>query len=530
MQLDKATIHALGQPNIGLDRLIRGIEKESLRVHADGSLSQSAHPQSLGSALAHRAITTDFSEAQLELITGTHPSPASVLQELSDIHVFVQQNIGQELLWPSSMPCILAADQDKIPLGQYGSSNIAQAKTVYRRGLGNRYGRLMQTISGIHYNFSVPEELWSALGKSDQQSQTDAYFGMIRNFRRWSWLLLYLFGAAPAVCRSFVQNMDHGLEQFNEGTYYLPHATSLRMGRLGYQSEAQGALDVSYNSVADYSRSMRIGLTESFPDYAAIRPGKDQQHPQLNDAVLQIENEFYGTIRPKRTTRSGERPLAALNERGVEYVEVRCVDLNPFEPLGINAEQIRFLDTFLLLCMLAPSPPDFAESRACLGRNQTRVVERGREPGLQLETDNGLVALSAWATQLLAACEPIAHSLDHAHDQAPDSDATNRNDTLADSATAYVASLQAQKDKVARPSLTPSAKVIAAMATHGSFYKFTMHQAQKIQQHLQAATIAPATLTALQDESADSLRRQAEIEAADTQTFEEFLEDYLALP
>ena len=526
MQLDDATIRVLGQPNSGLDSLVRGIEKESVRVNPDGSLSQLPHPTALGSALTHRAITTDFSEAQLELITGTHPSPEGVLGELSDIHAFVQQNLGNELLWPSSMPCILAADQAKIPLGQYGSSNIAQAKTVYRRGLGNRYGRLMQTISGIHYNFSVPSRLWDALGKSDQQSQTDAYFGMIRNFRRWSWLLLYLFGAAPAVCRSFVHGSDHGLESFNEGSLYLPHATSLRMGRLGYQSEAQSALDVSYNSVADYSRSMRIGLTESYPDYAAIRPGEDQQHPQLNDAVLQIENEFYGTIRPKRTTRSGERPLAALNERGVEYVEVRCVDLNPFEPLGINAEQIRFLDTFLLLCLLAPSPPDSAESRASLSRNQTRVVERGREPGLQLETDTGLVALADWARQLLEACDPIVGALDQAtRGGASDSDSVS--DGAADT---YGTSLQTQKDKVSRPAMTPSAKVIAAMAMHGSFFKFTMHQAQEIQRHLQAIPVTQTAIAALQEESADSLRRQAEVEAADIQTFEEFLEDYLALP
>ena len=329
MQLDEATSNVLAMPNVGLNQLIRGIEKESLRVRPDGSLSQQPHPKALGSALTHRAITTDFSEAQLELITGIHPSPEGVLKELSDIHVFVQKNIGDELIWPNSMPCILAADQEKIPLGQYGSSNIAQAKTVYRRGLGNRYGRLMQTISGIHYNFSIPNVLWEALGKTTQDSRTEAYFGLIRNFRRWSWLLLYLFGAAPAVCRSFVRGTDHKLEPFSEGTYYLPHATSLRMGRLGYQSEAQSALDISYNSVADYSRSMRMGLTESYPDYSAIMPAEDGEYPQLNDAVLQIENEFDGTIRPKRTTQSGERPLSALNERGVEYVEVRCVDLNP---------------------------------------------------------------------------------------------------------------------------------------------------------------------------------------------------------
>ena len=186
------------------------------------------------------------------------------------------------------------------------------------------------------------------------------------------------------------------------------------MGRLGYQSEAQSALDISYNSVADYSRSMSMGLTESYPDYSAIMPAEDGEYPQLNDAVLQIENEFYGTIRPKRTTQSGERPLSALNERGVEYVEVRCVDLNPFEPLGINAEQIRFMDTFLLLCLLADSPADSAESRASLGRNQTQVVERGREPGLQLEGESQLVGLTDWGNKLLDACAPIAAALDQA--------------------------------------------------------------------------------------------------------------------
>lgn len=515
MQLDEATLNVLATPDVGLNQLIRGIEKESLRVRTDGSLSQQPHPKALGSALTHRAITTDFSEAQLELITGIHPNPESVLQELGDIHVFVQKNIGDELIWPNSMPCILAADQEKIPLGQYGSSNIAQAKTVYRRGLGNRYGRLMQTISGIHYNFSIPDTLWTALGKTSQDSRTEAYFGLIRNFRRWSWLLLYLFGAAPAVCRSFVQGTDHKLELFSEGTYYLPHATSLRMGRLGYQSEAQSALDISYNSVADYSRSMRMGLTESYPDYSAIVPAEDGEYPQLNDAVLQIENEFYGTIRPKRTTQSGERPLSALNERGVEYVEVRCVDLNPFEPLGINAEQIRFMDTFLLLCLLADSPADSVESRAILGRNQTRVVERGREPELQLESESGLIGLHDWATALLDACEPIAAALDQANGNA---------------ASQYLDSLGQQRDKLARPQLTPSAKVIAAMAMRGSFFKFTMDQAEQVQRHLAAAPIKDATLRELEQESAASLIRQGEIEAADTQPFADFLEGYLALP
>lgn len=515
MLLEEATVTMLQRPDNGLGRLIRGIEKESLRVQETGSLSPAPHPPGLGSALTHRAITTDFSEAQLELITGTHTSPQAVLQELEDVHVFVQRHLGEEILWPSSMPCILTADQDQIPLGQYGSSNIAQAKTVYRRGLGNRYGRLMQTISGIHYNFSIPDELWHALGKTTQDGRTEAYFGLIRNFRRWSWLLLYLFGAAPAICRSFIQGLDHQLDQFNEGTYYLPYATSLRMGRLGYQSEAQSALDISYNSLAVYSATLRVGLTESYPEYTSIQPAQDGEYPQLNDAVLQIENEFYGTIRPKRTTQSGERPLVALNRNGVEYVEVRCVDLNPFEPLGIDAGQIQFMDTFLLLCLLADSPMDTKESRQSLARNQTKVVERGREPGLALEDGQRQVLLSDWAITLLTSCKPIAKALDAA------ADPSNKG---------YQTSLEHQLRKVSRPQLTPSAKVIAAMATHGSFFRFAMHQAKALQRHLQSTAINESTLAELERESATSLERQAEVERADTKSFEAFLEDYLALP
>src|SRR6201994_1954653 len=152
----------------------RGVEKESLRVTSDGVLAQTPHPAALGSALTHPSVTTDFSESQLELITGVHPSAESVLGELTEIHQIVYRAIGDELLWASSMPCRLPAD-DAIPLGQFGSSNVGRAKTVYRMGLSYRYGRRVQKISGHHYNFSLPEPL-----------SNDAYFGLIRNFRRSS--------------------------------------------------------------------------------------------------------------------------------------------------------------------------------------------------------------------------------------------------------------------------------------------------------------------------------------------------------
>ena len=354
----------------------RGLEKESLRVQPDGKLALTPHPQALGSPLTHPHITTDFSESQPELVTGVHARVEDCLSELALIHRVVYQELaaqGSEMLWVSSIPCGLPTDET-IPIGMYGTSNIGRAKSIYRMGLGHRYGRRMQTISGIHYNWSLP-------GLSSEQ-----YFGLIRNFRRHAFLLLYLFGASPAVCSSFVQGRDHDLQPLGQGgAMYLPYATSLRMGRLGYQSDAQATLVVSYNSLDGYVDSLHEALAVPYPPYEAIgirNLGGD--YNQLATTLLQIENEFYSTIRPKRLTRRGERPLHALRERGVEYVEVRLMDLNPFIDQGIDEATIRFLDVFLLHALLMPSPPDTPEEIAALGRNQRLVASRGREPGLKL--------------------------------------------------------------------------------------------------------------------------------------------------
>lgn len=502
-----------------LKGLTRGIEKESLRVTEQGALSAQPHPQGLGSALTHPQITTDFSEAQLELITGVHDTPEACLAELEAVHRFVYQNIGAERLWPSSMPCLLGEDSD-VPLGQYGSANIAQAKTVYRRGLGHRYGRLMQTISGIHYNFSVHQSLWQALGVNDQDERTAAYFGLIRNFRRWSWLLIYLFGASPAVCRSFISRsssggMQHDLEELDQGTLYLPYATSLRMGPLGYQSAAQSELHISYNCLDEYAKSMVAALTDEYPPYTKYGLEVDGVYQQLSTTVLQIENEFYGTVRPKRRTESGERPITALRARGVEYVEVRCIDLNPLCPVGIDAQQIRFIDNFLLLCLLADSPPDSVEESGRMARNQMSVVSRGRDPQLLLEDDqNQQRALNDWATELLDACSTITDWLDTAHTD-----------------TQYRQALDAQRDKVADPQLTTSAKIIEAMrAEHIPFFRFSMNQADHLHQHFTDQPLAGDALEAALRTATDSIAAQQTIEAQEQPSFAEFLKDYLALP
>ena len=333
-----------------LANIVRGIEKESLRVESSGQLAKTPHPDALGSALTHPSITTDYSEALLEFITAPSTSIDQVLRELEEIHRYTYQHINDELLWASSMPCQLGEDSS-IPVGQYGSSNIGRMKTVYRLGLGHRYGRQMQTIAGIHYNFSVPDSLWQQLqtDEGNQQSlqdyKTDGYFALIRNFRRYFWLLLYLMGAAPAVCKSFVRNRQHDLVAFGDDSHSLhkPFATSLRMGNLGYQSDAQSSLVVCYNDMDQYNRTLKGALETPFKAYEEIGLKDDQgNYRQLTTNLLQIENEFYSPIRPKRTAASGETPLEALQRKGVEYIEVRCIDVSPLAPCGIDRQSIRF--------------------------------------------------------------------------------------------------------------------------------------------------------------------------------------------
>ncbi|MCC6611030.1 MAG: glutamate--cysteine ligase [Burkholderiales bacterium] len=498
----------------------RGIEKESLRVRDDGQLALTPHPAGLGSALTHPHITTDFSEAQLELITGVHADAASCLEELTQIHQFVYRHIGDELLWCASMPCGLP-QENEIPLGQYGSSNVGRAKTVYRMGLSHRYGRRMQTISGIHYNFSLPEAAWPLLRRNDGQRgdaknhRNDAYFALIRNFRRHSWLPLYLFGASPAVCSSFVAGRPHRLQVLAPGTMYLPYGTSLRMGPLGYQSDAQSALGVSYNSLESYGASLHNALTRPYPPYEAIGIREGEEYRQLATSLLQIENEFYGTIRPKRTIRSGERPLHALGERGVEYVEVRLMDLDPFLPVGIAAATMHFLDVFLVHCALSESPPDSPQENAALTGNLRNVAERGRDPQLYLERNGDDVLLADWGRSLLGELAPIAKALDAARGGSAHRDA-----------------LAAAETALRDPSILPSARVLQAITeNHGDSYTcFALAQSLAHRPYFQGLPLAPEVEQRFERMAAASLAEQRAIEASDKVPFETFRQQYISQP
>ncbi|MGI9311384.1 MAG: glutamate--cysteine ligase [bacterium] len=502
-----------------LARINRGIEKESLRVDADGLLAQTPHPRALGSALAHPSITTDYSEALLEFVTPIHTDVDQLLANLSDIHHFVYRGIESEILWVNSMPCIVRGEEH-IPIARYGDSNVARMKEVYRRGLRLRYGSFMQTIAGIHFNFSMPEAFWGEFLERDdadeiRRQKSVYYFALIRNFHRHSWLGCYLFGASPAVCKTFLQGREHLLDDFDSHSFYAPCATSLRLSGLGYSSDAQAGIEICYNSVETFAASLRRAIQTPHPQYQKLGVKADGVYRQLNANLLQIENEFYSVIRPKRVANSGESPSRALQQRGVEYVEVRSVDLNPFAPIGIDAECVRFFDLLLLHCLFADSADIDRDEWNCAAENRQRVVMRGREPNLQLceniDGANRESDFAARANALLDDLAPLAELLDQ----------------VGDGGAQYRDALQAQRAKVEDPSRTPSARILRRMREQGaSFYEFAMDMAERHEAHFKRAPIAPRALQRMQDEAARSHLRQREIEAADTLDFDAFLADY----
>jgi glutamate--cysteine ligase len=495
-------------------QLRRGLEKESLRVDRDGALAQTPHSTALGSALTHPLITTDYSEALLEFITLVSTDVDTTLAQLDATHRFVYTMLPEENLWTSSMPCLLGSDAD-IPVARYGDSNIGKMKTIYRNGLGYRYGRHMQTISGIHYNFSLPEALWphyfAATDRADlQASVTDAYFGLIRNFRRYSWLLIYLFGASPALSKSFLEGRPHRLQELDDYTLYQPYGTSLRMGDLGYQSSAQEKLNICYNRLDSYIDTLKNGILNSHPDYQRIGVFVDDEYRQLSAGLLQIENEFYSPIRPKRVARQGETALTALAHGGVEYIEVRCIDVNPYLPLGIDAELMRFLDAFLLFCLMSESPQCDDSERCELLGNTKITVNEGRSPGVMLQRHGEAIGLQQWADELLDQIAHTAQLLDSAH-----------------ASTAHTDSLMQQRRKIADPELTPSARIVRELRDqHIPYSQFVLEKSAQHALHFRGRELAPKLIAEFVEMAERSLQAQLEIEASDQLPFDRYLQKY----
>lgn len=491
----------------------RGIERETLRITPNGQLAATPHPKTLGSALTHRWITTDFAEALLEFITPVDGDIDHLLDFLRDIHRHVSRELGDELMWPLSMPCFIRSE-DKIELAQYGSSNVGRFKTLYREGLKNRYGALMQTISGVHYNFSLPLEFWQARegitdAESGKEKISEGYFRLIRNYYRFGWVIPYLFGASPAVCSSFIKGRETKLpfEKLKSGACYLPYATSLRMSDLGYTNTAQSNLGITFNDLTTYVEGLKKAISIPAEQFKHLDTKKNGHYQQINSNVLQIENEFYAPIRPKRVTRNGESPSDALLRGGVEYIEVRALDINPFSPIGIDADQARFLDLFLIWCTLADAPEMSSDELLCTRYNWNRVILEGRKPGqtIGIGCDTAREPLEVVGKSLFADLLRVAEVLDKANQNSQYQDVCNKLVECFDD-----------------PELTFSGRMMQEIKDIG-IGQYGMALAEQYHQILCAEALSTLTEEDLEAEKIASVERQEKMEQQDTQSFDEFL-------
>ncbi len=497
---------------------LKGVEKESLRVSPEGRISQARHPESLGAPLTNENITTDFSEALIELVTPPFRESWELLQYLCDIHQFVYRHLGDELLWSTSMPGALAGDSS-VPLAQFGTSNVGRMKTIYRNGLGIRYGRIMQAISGVHFNYSFPDSLWDVLQDVDRSARprqdlvSARYFDVLRNYRRHGWLILYLFGTSPSVERSFFAGRPIDLPMLDSETAYEPYGTSLRMSDIGYRNKNQATLSVSVNGLEEYVRDLSRAVSTPFPPYEQLGVKVDGEYRQLNANILQIENEYYSYIRPKRIARSAERPTKALRRAGVQYLEVRALDVSAFDPVGVNQNKLRFLEAFLALCLLRDSAPIARDQQGELDGNHLLVSRRGREPQLKLSRDGRACTLESWARELLDSMRGICELLDHGEPTRP-----------------YAAALEQQLAKIEDAERTPSARLLAEMRQSGESFSQLALRMSKLHKDYFLGLYPPnerrlADFAAAADESHTAQRRT---EAADTMDFDAYLARYLA--
>ncbi len=497
---------------------LRGVERESLRVDHDGYLSRTTHPVPLGSALSHRYITTDFSEALLEFVTPAFSTTWEALHFLCDIHQFTYDRLGDEMLWVASMPCRIPGDIE-IPLAKYGTSNVGRMKTIYRRGLGLRYGRQMQTIAGVHFNYSLAESFWpryqQIIGddRREDDFRSDHYLRLIRNFRRFGWLVLYLFGASPAMCKSFAGEEELEMPSLNAETFYEPYGTSLRMSDLGYSNQNQSRINISLNSLDSYIRDLSSAIRTPEPDYEKIGVKVDGKYRQLNVNRLQIENEYYSSVRPKRVAVSGERPTAALRRGGIEYVEIRSLDINFNDPAGINQNTMRFIEAFLIYCLLEESAPFDDTSLDETKRNQTETAKRGRDPQFRLHRDGRKIELAVWAREILDKISAIAELIDR-----------------EEGGESYAQATRLMLDMVNDAETTPSARLLAELRKEDcSFFEYALSLASNHRDYF--ADITPLSddrIAEFERETAQSVERQRAIEESDEITLDEYLESYFS--
>lgn len=494
------------KPSIGLGKI--GIEKECFRFNHSG-ISSSEHPKSLGSALTNRFITTDFSEGLLEFVTAPFEKHTAAINFLDNIHFFALDRLQNELLLPFSIPPNVISE-DEIIIAHYGSSNLAKLKMTYRKGLSSRYGNFMQAISGIHFNYSLhPETIEIIISREKQNrhkfSKSDIYFRTIRNLNRFNWIIIYLFGSSPVINRNLLTANKTKYKRIND-MYLMEHATSMRMSDIGYYVKEQEKLDVSLNNLEEHVESLRKYTTLVNPKFEKIQNTTKNIQSQISPAYLQIEDEYYSNARPKSSLISGERMISKLKKTGVDYIELRTLDVNPFEKAGIGIDDLKFLEAFMIFCTLFNSPEmSFKEIKAAR-HNDLLVSKYGRKDSLILNREGKQVTLKAWATEILSLMEPIF-------------DLLSFDRSL----------INIFEERIKNIDQTLSSKLIDLMDSERLNYidlaeKIALSHKDEYEKHFKKSNNIQDTLS---KEAINSIKKQEEIEHNSDESFNEYLSNYL---
>lgn len=461
-----------------------GVERESLRVTSQGDLALTEHPLVFGNKLENAEVTTDFSESQLELITPPFSSVEETHGYLAKLQLKVEKELKGEYMWPLSMPPRLP-DDEKIPIAHFDGSQAGREKELYRMGLASRYGRKMQMISGIHFNFSFGEHLLDTLyeqfgeGKQKQDFTDDVYFATARNFLKFRWMLIYLFGASPSIDSTYYPVVYQDLKQVRQccpeccdpiGSYEQ-YATSLRVSRFGYNNAVHGRYSVSYNSRKDYIQGIRKLMATKSKKFSEMGLFHDGKQIQLNTNILQRESEFYSSIRLKQVTQNGETQMEALERRGVKYAEVRILDLDPFEKEGIGLNEMRFLQVFMLYCLFEQSDFIREDELEQMNKNHHLVALAGRKRNLRLyRYGSGRIRIKEWSRNIFNNLYRIAEWMD-----------TEQGDRR------YQECTEQEFKKVLDPSLLPSSRIFREIKNNKEvFAQFGIRKAVELKKQLES--------------------------------------------
>ena len=494
-----------------------GLEKESLRVDGNGTISLKMHPEIFGSSLTNKYITTDYSEALIEIVTPPCNSHSEALKYLEHIIAYIYRNLEDEYLWPASMPCIIAGDKS-IPIAYYGTSNPARMKTTYRRGLGNRYGRVMQVISGIHYNYSFSDKFWNSYAqlkktkKNLKDFKSEQYFIISRNLLRNDWMIAYLFGCSPAVCKSYLSGKKTTLESFDEYTYYEKYATSLRMGDIGYQNnkEEDMGVHIDYNSLEKYTESLNEAIKKPSKEYKKIGVHSDGYYKQINENILQIENEYYSTVRPKPDPKIKKRPSKALLKGGVNYIELRSIDNNIFSNTGIDENQMYFIELLMIHSLIENDEEITEREYREIKKNLTNCAHKGRDKNFNIIKKGEKKPIFEVLEEKLKELKKIADMMF----------AITKDEK-------YNECVAEQEIKIKDNSKLPSNIVIDTMVkSKVSFYEFCMENIWKQKDYFSKITTDGIIIKKLKKEAIESIKTQEKLESDFTESYEDYINKY----